>query len=94
MLLREALSQLNVKKAEIRADEITQKSLKMGALDEISRELNGEFAITGTLEEGTGVVVDAAEGKLHYDNTLETRLRRLQGDLRSSVYRVLTGEKQ
>jgi len=94
MLLREALSQLNVKKAEIRADEITQKSLKMGALDEISRELDGEFAITGTLEEGTGVVVDAAEGKLHYDNTLETRLRRLQGDLRSSVYRVLTGEKQ
>jgi vacuolar-type H+-ATPase subunit E/Vma4 len=94
MLLREALSQLNVKKAEIRADEITQKSLKIGALDEISRELNGEFAITGTLEEGTGVVVDAAEGKLHYDNTLETRLRRLQGDLRSSVYRVLTGEKQ
>jgi vacuolar-type H+-ATPase subunit E/Vma4 len=94
MLLREALSQLNVKKAEIRADEITQKSLKMGALDEISRELSGEFAITGTLEEGTGVVVDAAEGKLHYDNTLETRLRRLQGDLRSSVYRVLTGEKQ
>ena len=94
MLLREALSQLNVKKAEIRADEITQKSLKTGALDEISRELDGEFAITGTLEEGTGVVVDAAEGKLHYDNTLETRLRRLQGDLRSSVYRVLTGEKQ
>jgi len=94
MLLREALSQLNVKKAEIRADEITQKSLKTGALDEISRELDGEFVITGTLEEGTGVVVDAAEGKLHYDNTLETRLRRLQGDLRSSVYRVLTGEKQ
>ncbi len=79
MLLREALSQLKVKKAEIRADEITQKSLKMGALDEISRELNGEFAIAGTLEEGTGVVVDAAEGKLHYDNTLETRLSRLAG---------------
>ena len=30
MLLREALSQLKVKKAEIRADEITQKSLKIG----------------------------------------------------------------
>lgn len=94
MLLREALSQLKVKKAEIRADEITQKFLKMGALDEISKELGGEFSIAGTLAEGSGVVVDAADGKLHYDNTLETRLSRLQGMLRSSVYQVLMGEKQ
>jgi len=93
MLLREALTQLTVKTAEIKADEITQKSLKKGALDEISRELNGEFAIAGGLEEGRGVVVDAADGKLHYDNTLETRLNRLQGELRSSVHKMLMGEK-
>jgi V/A-type H+-transporting ATPase subunit E len=93
MLLREALTQLTVKTAEIKADEITQKSLKKGALDEISRELNGEFTIAGGLEEGRGVVVDAAEGKLHYDNTLETRLNRLQGELRSSVHKMLMGEK-
>ena len=93
MLLREALTQLTVNKAEIRADETTQKFLKKGALDEISKELNGEFTIAGTLEEGIGVVVDAADGKLHYDNTLETRLSRLQGTLRSSVYQILIGEK-
>jgi V/A-type H+-transporting ATPase subunit E len=93
MLLREALTQLKVKKAEIRADETTQKSLKQGALSEISKELGGEFTIAGGLEEGTGVVVDAAEGKLHYDNTLETRHNRLQGALRSSVYKILIGEK-
>ncbi len=93
MLLREALTQLRVKKADIRADETTQKSLKKGALDEISKELDGEFNITGALEEGMGVVVDAADGKLHYDNTLETRLNRLQNALRSSVYHVLIGEK-
>ena len=93
MLLREALTQLRVKKADSRADETTQKSLKKGALDEISKELDGEFNITGTLEEGIGVVVDAADGKLHYDNTLETRLNRLQNALRSSVYHVLIGEK-
>ena len=94
MLLREALSQLKVNKAEVRADEASQKSLNKGALAEISRELNGEFAMAGALEEGRGVVVDAADGKLHYDNTLETRLRRLQGTLRSSVYKLLIGEKQ
>lgn len=94
MLLREALTQLKVKKADIRADETTQKFLKRGALHEISKELDGELKITGELEEGTGVVVDAADGKIHYDNTLETRLSRLQSTLRFAVYQVLIGEKE
>jgi vacuolar-type H+-ATPase subunit E/Vma4 len=89
MLAREALSQLNASEAEIRADEATQKALK---LDELSKELNGKFSAGSKLEEGTGVVVSAAGGKLFYDNTLETRLERLQSSLRSSVYKVLMGE--
>jgi vacuolar-type H+-ATPase subunit E/Vma4 len=89
MLAREALTQLKATEAEVRADESTQKALK---LDELSKELNGKFT-AGKLEEGTGVVVNASGGKLHYDNTLETRLSRLQGTLRSSVYKVLMGEK-
>jgi V/A-type H+-transporting ATPase subunit E len=93
LLLREALMQLRVKKAEVKADESTQKALRKGALDEISKELKGEFSLAGTLDEGTGIVVDAAGGKIHYDNTLETRLSRLQNTLRSSVYKVLMGEK-
>jgi V-type H+-transporting ATPase subunit E len=90
MLAREALSQLKASDAEVQADESTQRTLK---LDELSRELNGKFTFGKNLEEGTGVVVNAAGGKLHYDNTLETRLNRLQGALRSSVYKVLMGEK-
>ena len=93
MLVREALVQLRVKEAELRADERTLKSLDGQPLDEISKELGGKFTVAETLEEGTGVVVDAAGGKIHYDNTLETRLGRLQGDLRSSVYKLLMGEK-
>jgi len=93
LLLREALTQLRVNKADVRADESTQKALNKGALDEISKELKGEFTLVGGIEEGTGVVVDAADGKIHYDNTLETRLSRLQNTLRSSVYKVLMGEK-
>ena len=93
LLLREALTQLRVHKAEVKADESTQKALRKGALDEISKELTGEFSLAGTLEEGTGIVVDAVDGKIHYDNTLETRLSRLQNTLRSSVYKVLMGEK-
>jgi len=93
LLLREALVQLRVNKAEIRADKMTQNILEKNALSEISKELNGQFTMADSLEEGTGIVVNAADGKLHYDNTLETRLDRLQGELRSSVYKMLTGEK-
>lgn len=93
MLLREALTQLRVTKAEIRADETTLQALKKGGLDQITKELKGEFSLAGALDEGTGVVVDASNGKIHYDNTLETRLNRLQGTLRSTVYKVLMGEQ-
>lgn len=90
MLVREALTQLKVTEAQIRADESTQKVLK---LDEVSKELSGKFSLGDKLEEGTGIVVDASNGRIHYDNTLETRLSRLQASLRSSVYKVLMGEK-
>jgi len=93
MLLREALVQLRVNKAEIRADKVTQNSLEKSALGEISKELKGQFTMGPALEEGIGVIVNAADGKLHYDNTLETRLNRLQSTLRASVNKVLLGEK-
>src|SRR5215207_472530 len=93
LLLREALVQLRVNKAQIRADKTTKAILEKKALDEISKELKGQFTLAGMLEEGTGVVLDAADGKLNYDNTLETRLDRLEGTLRSAVYKVLIGEK-
>ena len=93
MLLREALVQLRVNKAEIRADQATRQLLEKKALGELSTELKGQFTVADNLEEGRGVVVDAAEGKLHYDNTLETRLQRLQSSLRASVYKMLMGEQ-
>ena len=93
MLLREALVQLRVNKAEIRADKVTQNILEKSALGEISKELKGQFTMGDALEEGIGIIVNAADGKLHYDNTLETRLNRLQSTLRASVNKVLLGEK-
>jgi len=89
MLAREALTQLQVNQAEIHVDDATRKALNLA---ELSKELNGQFALSDPLEEGTGVMVTAASGKLNYDNTLGTRLSRLQGTLRSAVYKVLMGE--
>ena len=93
MLLREALVQLRVNKAEIRADPATRAILEKKALNDISSELKGQFTFADNLEEGSGVVIEAADGKLHYDNTLETRLQRLQSTLRSSVHKILMGEQ-
>lgn len=93
MLLREALTQLRINKADIKADQATRALLEKKALKEISSELKGQFTFAENLEEGRGVVIEAAEGKLHYDNTLETRLERLQGTLRSSVHKLLMGEQ-
>ncbi len=92
-LLREAVVQLKASKASVQADEATRKALSNGTLQELSKELNAELTMGDALEEGLGVVVDASDGHLHFDNTLETRLRRLQSSLRSSVYHVLMGEK-
>lgn len=91
-LLREALTQLNATKAELRADAATQKILN-GELKSLSKELNLELDVKDPLEEGVGLIVDASEGHLHYDNTLETRLERLKKSLRSPVHQVLMGEK-
>jgi vacuolar-type H+-ATPase subunit E/Vma4 len=93
MLLREALTQLRVDKAEIHADPATRALLEKKALKDISSELNGQFNVADNLEEGRGVVIDAADGRLHYDNTLETRLERLQGTLRAAVHKILMGEQ-
>ena len=92
-LIREAITQLKVDQAEVRTDAATQKILKDQALNDIAKELKTQISVGKLLDEGTGIIIDADNGRLHYDNTLETRLNRLQSALRSSVYHVLMGEK-
>jgi len=92
-LLKEAVSQLNASSAEVRADDATERFLKTNVLDQISKELKAKITVGKHLESGTGLIVSASDGHLTYDNTLETRLNRLQNALRSSVYQVLTGGK-
>jgi len=38
------------------------------------------------------VIVQTPDGHLNFDNTLETRLARMQNPLRADVFRLLTGE--
>lgn len=91
-LLREAVAQLRASRARVRADERTQAVLSNHWMDEIAKELNAELSFGEPLPQGTGVIVETEDGHLYYDNTLETRLSRLQNGLRYSVYHILTGE--
>jgi vacuolar-type H+-ATPase subunit E/Vma4 len=43
-------------------------------------------------DQGIGVIVETMDGHLQFDNTLETRLSRMQNSLRARVYELLTGE--
>ena len=91
-LVRESLNQLKVSQASVRADEATSKYLSK-TLDQIAKDAASQVTVGDPLEEGTGVLVASADGRVQYDNTLETRLERLQSALRSAVYQVLMGEK-
>jgi|SRR5271157_2105955 len=91
-LVREALIHLGSKSALVHADAKTQQALTRAALEKLSKELNMKITVHEPLNRGTGVIVQTEDGRMQYDNTLETRLVRLQGTLRTSVYHILMGE--
>lgn len=91
-LLHEALRQLNADTARVRADKTTQAIFTSRKLEKISKDLNVKIQMGNALEQGTGVVVETLDGHRQFDNTLETRLKRMQETLRTPVYRILTGE--
>ena len=91
-LLREALIHLGADAAQVRADERTRMLLTDQVLAIISKEVGGQVQLGTPLKQGTGLIVETAEGHRQYDNTLETRLSRLQEKLRSPIYHLLLGE--
>jgi len=91
-LLREALVQLGASQAKIRADEVTQKTFSVDMLEKMSGELEIQMQLDEPLEKGICVVVETEDGHRQYDNTFETRLNRMQDNLRTPVYRILMGE--
>lgn len=93
-LLREALSHLEAKTVRILADETTRQVLSKQIVEKISEDLHVELQFGETLKNATGVVVETLDGRLRYDNTLETRLRRMRNTLRPTVYHLMMGESR
>lgn len=91
-LLREALMQLQVNEVRVRADKRTMSAYSKKFLDDLSQEMNVKISEGDPLEQGVGVIVETVDKHMQYDNTLETRLRRMQNNLRSPVNHLLMGE--
>ncbi len=93
-LLKEALGRLGSNSAIVQADERTQKIFTPDILNSVSTETGVKLELGEPLKQGNGVVVQTADGHLRYDNTLETRMGRLQDSLRNPIYQLLMGETQ
>ncbi len=91
-LLREALTRLQADTARVQADAQTRALLTDEVVAQISKDLGVRVEFGLPLAQGTGVIVETTDGHRRYDNTLETRLSRMQDGLRSPVYHVLVGE--
>ena len=91
-LLREALIQLGASPVKVRADEVTQKTFTVNTLEKFSEELKIQIRLDESLKKGICVIVETEDGHRQYDNTFETRLKRMQDTLRTPVYRILMGE--
>jgi vacuolar-type H+-ATPase subunit E/Vma4 len=91
-LVREALTQLQASDVVVHADATTAKLLTKDVLKQLEDDLKIKLVLGKPLETGTGVLVESSDGHLTFDNTLQTRLSRLQSLLRSPVYHLLMGE--
>ncbi len=91
-LLREALGQMRVSEVRVRADSRTMSHLPDSYLADLSNEMKIQITRGEPLSKGTGVIVEATNGRMQYDNTLETRLQRMWNAMRSPVNHILMGE--
>lgn len=88
----EAVSYLGDEAFVIHADAVTDRLLDDAFLTDLAQTLHVHLERGTRLETGTGIVLSTANGHRRYDNTLETRLTRLQDDVRTTVYHILAGE--
>ncbi|AEC51749.1 V-type ATP synthase subunit E [Pyrococcus sp. NA2] len=90
-LLKEAVSELNERKVRVMSNEKTL-SLIGARIEEIKAELGDVSIELGeVIKTIGGVVVETEDGRIRIDNTFEARMERLEGEIRSTIAKVLFG---
>ena len=93
-LAHEALAELHAGSAELLVDGAGQRALTKEVLERLARETSVKLGEVKPLTGATGVIAQTPDGRLRFDNTLETRLSRLQGPLRAGVFQILIGARE
>ncbi|MHC1741169.1 MAG: V-type ATP synthase subunit E [Anaerolineaceae bacterium] len=91
-LVEEAISQMGTSNVILSADPITSKLLTDPLLKKIGSKFDNKIELGESLKNKIGISASTTNGHLNYDNTLETRLKKLSNELRSPVYHLLMGE--
>lgn len=94
-LVKDAVQHLEGRKTLVlRADAEGEAYLDEARMDYLRDTTNCELTVGKTLTPpAVGVVVQTPDGRVRYDNTLQTRLERMREQLRPAVYRALMGDE-
>jgi V/A-type H+-transporting ATPase subunit E len=91
-LISEAATFMGDEAFVIQADAATNRVLDAAFLEDLAQQLHVGLERGTQLEEGTGIVLMTPDGHRRYDNTLETRLTRVQDSVRTAVFHILAGD--
>lgn len=94
-LARQGLEHLGADGAVIRFDARTRETVGDGLEDllrTLEDDLRVELSLGQPLRDRIGVVVTTPDGHRRYDNSLQTRLGRMEPSLRAPVYHILVKE--
>jgi V/A-type H+-transporting ATPase subunit E len=91
-LISEAATYLGDEAFVVQADAATNRVLDNAFLADLAQQLNIHLERGTQLEEGTGIVLTTPDGHRRYDSTLETRLTRVQDNIRTAVFHILAGD--
>jgi len=91
-LISEAAITMGDEAFVIQADATTNRVLDNAFLQDLAERLNVHLERGPQLAEGTGIVLTTPDGHRRYDNRLETRLTRIQDNVRTTVFHILAGD--
>ena len=91
-LISEAATYMGDEAFVVQADAATNRVMDDAFLHNLAEQLDVHLERGPQLEKGTGIVLTTPDGHRRYDNTLETRLTRIQDTVRTAVFHILAGD--
>jgi V/A-type H+-transporting ATPase subunit E len=91
--IREAVVRLEEEAVRVRTGQRTDAILDDAALDALTEDLGVTLKRGEPLPDCEGVLIETLDEHRQYDNTLDSRLDRMQEELRAPVFHLLMGKE-